>query len=115
MQKMMEQIEQPVRLLILLASFLPYSLQFRKFFLKFCVNVLTFIYRLGERQIINLTKIAAFCRDTNLFEERQADIRRKCLAYWEIPDTARKADTTVAEELFERIMKKCGGKGNSSR
>ena len=69
-------------------------------------------YRLGERQIVNLTKIAAFCRDTNLFEDRQADIRRQCLAYWEIPDIARKTDTTVAEELLERIVKKCGGKGN---
>lgn len=67
--------------------------------------------RLGERQIVNLTKIASFCRDPSLYEERQADIRKQCLAYWEVPDIARKAASTVAEELFERKMKKCGGKG----
>lgn len=78
---------------------------------KFYKYILDSNNRLGERQIVNLTKIAAFCRDTNLFEDRQADIRRQSLAYWDIPDIARRAETTVVDELFERIIKKCGGKG----
>ncbi|XP_054262989.1 cap-specific mRNA (nucleoside-2'-O-)-methyltransferase 1-like isoform X1 [Macrosteles quadrilineatus] len=63
---------------------------------------------LGERQIVNLIKIAAFCRDTSLVETRQAEIRRACLAYWQIPDVARRVDKTTAEEMVNR----CVGESN---
>ena len=45
--------------------------------------------RLGERQIINLTKIRTFYRDTSLREDRQRELRQQCLASWQIPDRAR--------------------------
>nr|XP_050847313.1 cap-specific mRNA (nucleoside-2'-O-)-methyltransferase 1 [Vespula vulgaris] len=44
---------------------------------------------LGKKQIIGLLKIAAFCEDNTLFEPRQADMRRQCLEYWELPDESR--------------------------
>lgn len=42
-------------------------------------------------QIKALAKIHAFVRDTNLFETRQADIRKECLKLWGVPDKARVA------------------------
>ncbi|KAK7872080.1 hypothetical protein R5R35_004564 [Gryllus longicercus] len=53
---------------------------------------------LGERQVINLVKIAAFCRDTSLSEPKQAEMRRKCLEYWEIPDRARTAPPKISPD-----------------
>ncbi|XP_043285238.1 cap-specific mRNA (nucleoside-2'-O-)-methyltransferase 1-like [Venturia canescens] len=44
---------------------------------------------LGRRQIVGLLKIAAFCEDTTLMENRQAEMRKKCLEYWGLPDTSR--------------------------
>lgn len=44
---------------------------------------------LGKKQIIGLLKIAAFCEDNALMEPRQADMRRQCLEYWELPDESR--------------------------
>ncbi|CAL7938765.1 unnamed protein product [Xylocopa violacea] len=46
---------------------------------------------LGRKQIIGLRKIAAFCEDTKLVETKQADMRRECLKYWELPDESRTA------------------------
>ncbi|XP_003706538.1 cap methyltransferase 1 [Megachile rotundata] len=46
-------------------------------------------YDLGRKQIIGLRKIAAFCEDTTLVETKQADMRKECLKYWEIPDESR--------------------------
>lgn len=48
-------------------------------------------------------------------EDQQEEIRRQCLAYWEIPDIARKADKTLPEELLERILKKYGQRGNTDK
>jgi len=45
---------------------------------------------LGERQIIGLAKIAAFCKNEELLEVRQVDIKRECLEFWKVPDEARK-------------------------
>uniref|UniRef100_A0A1B6C5H7 Cap-specific mRNA (nucleoside-2'-O-)-methyltransferase 1 n=1 Tax=Clastoptera arizonana TaxID=38151 RepID=A0A1B6C5H7_9HEMI len=63
---------------------------------------------LGERQVVNLIKIQAFCRDTNLYESKQAEIRKQCLAYWKVPDRVRRADSRVPEEVCEQILKKSG-------
>lgn len=46
---------------------------------------------LGSKQVVGLQKIAAFCEDTTLVETKQADMRRGCLEYWEIPDHSRTA------------------------
>jgi len=62
---------------------------------------------LGERQVVNLVKIAAFCRDTNLIEAQQAEMKRQCLIYWEVPDRARTAPPRVAPEAkCDDILKK---------
>lgn len=45
---------------------------------------------LGEWQIMGLAKIAAFARDQNLHELRQAEIRDQCLHFWQIPSEIRK-------------------------
>ena len=44
---------------------------------------------LGERQVIGLAKIAAFCKDQNLHELRQGEIKDQCLHEWQIPNEAR--------------------------
>lgn len=76
------------------------------------INIVTFsppfFFRLGERQIVNLIKIQAFCRDTSLLESRQAEIRKSCLYYWNVPDRARRADKRVPEEISESILRKYG-------
>lgn len=42
------------------------------------------------RQVTGLRKIAAFCKDSNLREDRQAEIRDRCLKFWKVPDAVRK-------------------------
>jgi len=44
---------------------------------------------LGKKQIINLLKIAAFCEDPTLIEPKQAEMRKECLKYWDLPDRTR--------------------------
>ena len=39
---------------------------------------------LGEWQVVGLAKIAAFYKDRNLHEMRQAEIREKSHNYWEV-------------------------------
>lgn len=51
---------------------------------------------LGERQIIGLAKIAAFCKDRGLFEERQAEMREKCLKRWKVPDETRRTPSQAS-------------------
>ena len=45
---------------------------------------------IADVQIVGLTKIAAFCRNVNLHEHRQGEIRTQCLEFWKIPDETRK-------------------------
>ncbi|KAJ8878145.1 hypothetical protein PR048_022612 [Dryococelus australis] len=56
---------------------------------KFYNYVVTSNNVLGERQIVNLVKIASFCRDPNLLEPLQSEMKQKCLQYWNVPDKAR--------------------------
>lgn len=44
---------------------------------------------LGLRQVVNLSKIAAFCKDTSLREDRQSELRKQSLDFWKVPDKAR--------------------------
>jgi cap1 methyltransferase len=65
------------------------------------------LYSLGERQVVNLVKIAAFCKDTTLVEPQQAELKRQCLSYWEVPDKVRTAPPRVAPEAkCNEILKK---------
>ena len=45
---------------------------------------------IADNQIVGLTKIAAFCKNQNLHEFRQGEIRSQCLAFWKIPDETRR-------------------------
>lgn len=45
---------------------------------------------IADIQIVGLTKIAAFCKNANLHEFRQGEIRTQCLQFWEVPDETRK-------------------------
>jgi len=44
---------------------------------------------LGKKQIVNLLKIAAFCENPTLIELKQAEMRKECLKYWNLPDRTR--------------------------
>ncbi|KAK0163021.1 hypothetical protein PV327_006737 [Microctonus hyperodae] len=44
---------------------------------------------LGNKQINGLLKIAAYCENIALIEERQSSIRTECLLHWELPDQSR--------------------------
>lgn len=46
---------------------------------------------LGMRQVVNLVKIAAFCKDVTLREDRQSELKKQSLDFWKIPDKARTA------------------------
>ncbi len=39
---------------------------------------------MGERQIIGLAKIHAFCKDQTLHELRQGEIKSQCLEEWQV-------------------------------
>lgn len=58
--------------------------------------------------MVNLVKIVAFCRDMKLTETRQADLRRQCLVYWDVPDQARREDKTSCDELASKRLQKYG-------
>ncbi|ERL89285.1 hypothetical protein D910_06658 [Dendroctonus ponderosae] len=46
--------------------------------------------RIGNQQIVALKKLAAFCRNPNLIEARQDDLRSQSLEYWKLPNQNRK-------------------------
>uniref|UniRef100_A0A915K602 Cap-specific mRNA (nucleoside-2'-O-)-methyltransferase 1 n=1 Tax=Romanomermis culicivorax TaxID=13658 RepID=A0A915K602_ROMCU len=45
--------------------------------------------KMAKRQILFLNKYKIFARNKMLYDQRQADIRSKCLTYWHIPDMLR--------------------------
>jgi cap1 methyltransferase len=45
---------------------------------------------IGDNQVVGLSKIAAFCRNDQLYETRQAEVRRESLEFWAVPDEARR-------------------------
>ncbi len=50
----------------------------------FCDYLASSNNRLGERQIVGLAKIAAFCKDRDLVEGRQGKIKELCLKEWQV-------------------------------
>lgn len=55
---------------------------------------------LGMRQVVNLAKIAAFCKDVNLREDRQSELKKQSLYFWNIPDKARTAPPRFVISLY---------------
>lgn len=55
---------------------------------------------IGERQIVGLLKIAAFCQDTTLTEPRQHDIKSKCLKVWGLPEENRKKHVPIGNDTY---------------
>lgn len=47
--------------------------------------------RLGQIQALSLSKIVAYTKDQRLADERQKDLRKKCLEQWEVKDGVRRA------------------------
>ena len=45
---------------------------------------------IADSQIVGLTKIAAFCKNQNLHEFRQGEIRAQSLHFWKVPDESRR-------------------------
>ncbi|XP_043285627.1 cap-specific mRNA (nucleoside-2'-O-)-methyltransferase 1-like [Venturia canescens] len=61
---------------------------------------------LGRRQIVGLQKIAAFCEDATLMENRQTETRKMCLKHWNLPDRIRTIPRMSAPgERLKTIMK----------
>ncbi|XP_041352995.1 cap-specific mRNA (nucleoside-2'-O-)-methyltransferase 1-like [Gigantopelta aegis] len=60
---------------------------------------------IGRNQVINLKKIQVFTQNANLYEERQADIRKQCLEKWKVPDEFRKAPPRrEPQKRFEHLI-----------
>lgn len=61
--------------------------------------------RLGQIQVIALSKIQAYCKNSNLHDPRQADMREMCLKRWKIPDEVRTAPdrTESAQARFTKL------------
>lgn len=54
--------------------------------------------KFAERQIIGLEKLATFCRNPQLIDVRQDELREKCLDYWHIPDKVKILKTYAYNE-----------------
>nr|XP_034832384.1 cap-specific mRNA (nucleoside-2'-O-)-methyltransferase 1 isoform X1 [Maniola hyperantus]XP_034832385.1 cap-specific mRNA (nucleoside-2'-O-)-methyltransferase 1 isoform X1 [Maniola hyperantus] len=60
---------------------------------------------IGEKQIKNLLKIAAFSKDKTLKEESQVEMKEQCLKLWELPDNVRtKPKRRNPEEMLSDIL-----------
>lgn len=66
---------------------------------------------IGKNQIVGLLKIAAYCHDSELFEKKQSEIRKKCLELWRLPDENRRkpmlkgAEPYCAQLMGEKWLK----------
>lgn len=47
--------------------------------------------RLGQIQALSLSKIVAYTKDQRLADERQKDLKKKCLNLWGVIDGVRRA------------------------
>lgn len=60
---------------------------------------------IGRNQIVGLRKIAAFCQNQQLKEQRQTEIRKQCITFWKLPDKLRQApEIKSTEKLLEEIL-----------
>ncbi|KYQ54327.1 Cap-specific mRNA (nucleoside-2'-O-)-methyltransferase 1 [Trachymyrmex zeteki] len=63
---------------------------------------------LGKKQIVNLLKIAAFCEDPTLIEPKQAEMRKECLKYWNLPDRTRvRPQVSKPQDKAQEILGDC--------
>ncbi|XP_066148477.1 cap-specific mRNA (nucleoside-2'-O-)-methyltransferase 1 [Euwallacea fornicatus] len=71
---------------------------------KFFKYILQTNSSIGKKQIIALKKLAQFCRNPNLVEPRQENLRTKCLEYWRIPDEKRRpVQAFKVEDLLNEV------------
>ncbi|CAG9786792.1 unnamed protein product [Diatraea saccharalis] len=60
---------------------------------------------LGEKQIKNLLKIAAYSKDKSLKESNQATMREQCLKLWHLPDEVRKQPERLGpDDTLQNIL-----------
>ena len=62
---------------------------------------------LGMRQVVNLAKIAAFCKDVTLREDRQSELKKQSLEFWNVPDKARTAPPRYSTSFSSSILCPC--------
>lgn len=62
---------------------------------------------LGMRQVVNLAKIAAFCKDVTLREDRQSELKKQSLEFWNVPDKARTAPPRYSTSFSSLILCPC--------
>ncbi|XP_052871057.1 cap-specific mRNA (nucleoside-2'-O-)-methyltransferase 1-like [Anopheles cruzii] len=61
---------------------------------------------IGRKQIIALMKIAAFCKNRDLMETRQLEVKQKCLDLWKLEDAIRKsANKGDPDQYVKKIYK----------
>lgn len=56
--------------------------------------------RIARNQVTGLRKIAAYCQDTLLQEEKQDDVREKCLRAWNVPNDIRKVPALINRDAY---------------
>lgn len=68
------------------------NLYFKQINIQKELNKYIFVFfRLGQIQALSLSKIVAYTKDQRLADERQKDLRKKCLELWEVKDGVRRA------------------------
>ncbi|KAJ6633201.1 Cap-specific mRNA (nucleoside-2'-O-)-methyltransferase 1 [Pseudolycoriella hygida] len=61
--------------------------------------------RIGQNQIANLLKIAAFSKDSKMIEPRQNDLRKDSLKAWNVPLTQRKSKVKMdIHSTFKQLI-----------
>uniref|UniRef100_A0A182TBW3 Cap-specific mRNA (nucleoside-2'-O-)-methyltransferase 1 n=1 Tax=Anopheles maculatus TaxID=74869 RepID=A0A182TBW3_9DIPT len=61
---------------------------------------------IGANQITALLKIAAYCKNRDLAETRQMEVKQKCLAMWKLPDGIRKfANKGDPDQYVQKLYK----------
>ncbi|XP_053678556.1 cap-specific mRNA (nucleoside-2'-O-)-methyltransferase 1 [Anopheles nili] len=68
---------------------------------------------IGRNQITALLKIAAFCKNRDLAETCQLEMKQKCLKLWQLPDTIRKfSNKGDPDKYVEKFYKEWEGLKN---
>lgn len=56
-------------------------------------------------QALSLSKIVAYTKDHRLADERQKDLKKKCLDLWEVKDGVRRAPlTSNPQDAFNSLV-----------
>lgn len=56
--------------------------------------------RIARNQINGLRKIAAYCQDLTLMEDKQDDVRTQCLRAWKVPNDIRKVSPIINRDVY---------------